>query len=84
MITSLQTIARSMSRHKALKEHLLSPIVVPIRQAAPTHVVKILSNMKPILLDTFGDWLEVEDPMGTVSLDDLTTPLKKLHNIRTP
>jgi hypothetical protein len=63
-----------MSRHKALKERLLSPIVVPIRQAAPNNVVSFLSNMKPILLDTFGDWLEVEDPM--ISLDDLTTPKK--------
>lgn len=75
-ITSLQSVARSMSRHKAQKERLLSPIWVPIRQAAPNDVVSILTNMKPILLDTFGDWLEVEDPMGTVSLDDLTTPKK--------
>ena len=56
-VTDLQSIARSMRNYREHKRFVVSPIIQAIASGAQP------SGMNAIVIDTFNEWLEMEDPM---------------------
>ena len=69
----IQWVAKTMSRARNEKLAIFSPLLQNIHTSG-----KKPADVTEIVIDTFNDWLEIEDPMGTLTLNDLHSSSRQM------